>query len=401
MGITEHAGISDTEKLRLLLQVSRLISSKLELKPLIREVLRQASVVVSADRATLWLYDADSEEIYMFVGEGLDREFRIPLGTGVAGTAAAERRTIVIDNAYRSGLFDPATDKQSGYRTKSLLAVPLESQDGRLLGCFQVINRLDDSSGGGVGVFSTEDVELISSLSSITAVAVENAMLYAEQKRQFDSFIVAMAQTVDAKDATTSDHTRMVTGIAVAIAQNMGLPAVSVERIRIAAILHDFGKIGVPDAVLLKTGPHNEAERQIMRSHVDKTIQILSRIAFRRDLQDIPAIAGMHHEKLDGTGYPFGLKGEEISLEGRIIAVADVFQALTQTRPYKKGKTINESLEILRSEFCHETEGVNGEKTGPHLDINVVSELTELVESLEDPVAHFEECSGWDRMMEM
>ena len=116
--MAEQTGISDTDKLRLLLQVSRLISSKLELKPLIREVLRQASVVVSADRATLWLHDAASDELYMFVGEGLDREFRIPLGTGVAGTAAAERRTIVIDDAYQSELFDPATDKKSGYHTK-------------------------------------------------------------------------------------------------------------------------------------------------------------------------------------------------------------------------------------------------------------------------------------------
>ncbi len=396
MDVSSNKAVSDADKLKLLLQINNLISSKLDLKPLISEVLQQASRLVSADRATLWLFDADLNQIYTLVGEGLEDEIRLPLGTGVAGVAAQSRETLVIEDAYQSEHFDPQWDKKTGYRTKSLLAVPIESHDGRLLGCFQAVNRLDSDCADGVGCFSEADVELIGGLASITAVAVENAMLYEAQKKQFNSFIVAMAQTVDAKDSTTSNHTRMVTGIAVAIAKKMGLPADQIERVRISAILHDFGKIGVPDKVLLKPGKHDHGERQVMKSHVTKTILILSRIAFRRGLRDIPAIAGMHHEKLDGTGYPFGLKQEEIPLEGRILAVADVFQALTQTRPYKQGFSMKKALSILFEEFCQ----ADDEKGGPHLDINVVLSLKEIVAEKDDPSSYFEHMSGWDEMME-
>ncbi len=397
MASDRGTALSDMEKLRLLLDVSRLVAGKLELKPLIREVLKQASRLVHADRTTLWLYDEDTGELYSFVGEGWDDEKRIPLGTGVAGHAAAERRVIAIADAYDSELFDPTLDKATGYRTRSLLAVPIESHEGKLLGCLQAINRLDDADGRTLVAFDPMDIELLESLAAITAVAVENARLYGEQQQQFDSFIVTLAQTVDAKDSTTSNHTKLVTGIAVAIARQMGLPDEVVQRIRLAATLHDFGKIGVPDSVLLKPGKHDEEERQVMKSHVLKTILILSRIAFRREHRDIPYIAGMHHEKLDGTGYPFGLQSEEIPLEGRILAVADVFQALTQTRPYKSGMPLDKALDFLKEEFC-KVERENGVSRGPHLDQNVVGALEELLQEQDDPVAHFEQASAWDKL---
>lgn len=397
MSSTKRSASTDNDKLRLLLEVSRLVAGKLELRPLIREVLKQASELVHADRTTLWLYDEDSHELYSFVGEGWDDEKRIPLGTGVAGHAAAERRVIAIADAYQSELFDPTLDKVTGYRTRSLLAVPIETHDGRLAGCLQAINRLDDQDELSPAGFDELDIELLTSLAAITAVAVENTRLYGEQKRQFDSFIVALAQTVDAKDSTTSNHTKLVTGIAVAIAVQMGLPEESVQRIRLAATLHDFGKIGVPDNVLLKPGKHDDGERQVMKSHVLKTILILSRIAFKREHRDIPFIAGMHHEKLDGTGYPFGLRAEEIPLEGRILAVADVFQALTQTRPYKSGMPFDKALSFLKEEFC-KVERENGVSRGPHLDRNVVAALEDVLENTPDPMSYFENSSRWDQL---
>jgi HD-GYP domain-containing protein (c-di-GMP phosphodiesterase class II) len=397
MAPERQAGLSDLEKLRLLLEVSRLVAGKLELKPLIREVLKQASRLVHADRTTLWLYDEDTHELYSFVGEGWDDEKRIPLGTGVAGHAAAERRVIAIADAYESELFDPTLDRATGYRTRSLLAVPIESHQGRLLGCLQGINRLDDADSQTLVAFTPQDIELMESLAAITAVAVENARLYGEQQQQFDSFITALAQTVDAKDSTTSNHTKLVTGIAVALARQLELPEEVVQRILLAATLHDFGKIGVPDSVLLKPGKHDDDERQVMKSHVLKTILILSRISFRRELRDIPFIAGMHHEKLDGTGYPFGLQGEEIPLEGRILAVADVFQALTQTRPYKSGMPLDRALAFLREEFC-KIDRENGVSRGPHLDSNVVDALEMILATHPDPLAHFEDSSSWDKL---
>jgi putative nucleotidyltransferase with HDIG domain len=391
-------GISDADKLRLLLSVSRLIAGRLELKPLIQEVVQQASQLVSADRSTLWLYDDARKEIYTFLGEGLRSEFRLPLGQGVAGAVAQRRETLHTDDAYTSPYFNPEVDRQSGYRTKSLLAVPMESHEGRLLGVFQAVNRLDSRSPDGVGAFSDEDVELLSALAGIATVAVENALLYEEQKRQFNSFIITLASTVDAKDPTTSKHTMMVTGVAVALARQLGLNAQRVERIRVAAILHDYGKIGVPDDVLLKAGRLDERELRLMHSHVLKTALLLQRIHFRRDLETVPEIAAMHHEKLDGTGYPFGLRGEEIPLEARILAVADVFHALTQTRPYKEGRSPQEALTLCRT-MSRQHLDRDGNPSGLHLDPNVVESLAAVLDACGNDMVFFERESGWDEML--
>lgn len=396
MDIERGLVTSDADKLMLLLHVGKLISGRLELKPLIQEVVGQASRLVSADRCTLWLYDADREDIFTLIGEGLAHEIRLPLGRGVAGIAAAERRAVVENNAYASPYFDPDADRRTGYTTRNLLAVPMENHDGRLLGCFQAVNRL--SADGGFADFSPEDVELLAAMGGFAAVAVENAMLYEEQKRQFESFIVTLAQTVDARNPTTSSHTRMVTGIAVAISKQMGLSAERVERLRIAAVLHDFGKIGVPDAVLLKPGGFDDDERRMMHSHCLKTILILSRIAFRRDLRDIPAIAGMHHEKLDGGGYPFGLRDDELPLEGRILAVADVFQALIQTRPYKAGYSPAEAWTMC-SKMSKPHIDRFGQHSGVHLDPNVVQALGQVLEEQDNAIGYFDRESGWDEMM--
>ena len=398
MDLDTGLATTDAAKLKLLLAVSRLVASRLEMKQLIAEVVRQASRLVSADRSTLWLYDADHGEIYTFLGEGLKQEVRLPLGRGVAGMAARQRQTIVANDAYSCPYFDPETDRRSGYLTKSLLAVPMETHDGRLLGCFQAVNRLDEAALDGVGAFTEADVELLSALAGIAAVAVENAVLYEEQRRQFNSFIVTLAQTVDARDATTSNHTMMVTGIAVALARELQLSDRLVERIRIAAILHDYGKIGVPDSVLQKPGGHDAGERQQMKSHVLKTILVLRKIAFRRDLADIPMIAGMHHEKLDGTGYPFGLLGTEISLEGRILAVADVFQALIQTRPYKQGLAPAEALVKCQIMTAAHTDH-HGHVSGAHLDANVVDALSRVLAKCDANLSYFELASGWDRLL--
>jgi HD-GYP domain-containing protein (c-di-GMP phosphodiesterase class II) len=309
-----------------------------------------------------------------------------------------ERRTIVENNPYSSPYFNPAVDRQSGYHTKSLLAVPMESHEGRLLGCFQAVNRLDETKSDGLGAFSDEDVELLSALANIASVALENSLLYREQQQQFNSFIVMLAQSVDAKDPTTANHTKLVTGISVALAKQLELSETAVERIRISAILHDYGKIGVPDAVLTKPGPLTDDEFQMMRSHCIKSILLLRKIAFRRDLSDVPDVAGQHHEKLDGTGYPFGLRGEEITLEGRILAVADVFQALTQTRPYKAGRSPRAALAICRDMTAGYIDH-HGRVSGSHLDDLVVDALEKLLDRYQDDMSYFEAESGWEQML--
>ncbi|MCB1186207.1 HD domain-containing protein [bacterium] len=389
----------DARKLQLLLRFNQLISRRIELKPMIAEAMTQARELVSADRITLWLADEESGQLYTFVGEGLENEIRIRIGEGVAGIAARERRVVVVNDAYSSPLFNPEVDKRSGYHTKSLLAVPMQSMDGKLIGVFQAINRLDEAGSSEHGEFTEEDSELFASMAAIAAVFLENAVLYDEQQRQFRSFIVTLAQSVDSRDQTTSNHTKLVTGLSVAIAQEMGLSRRTVERIRIAAVLHDYGKIGIPDNVLQKPGSLDEEERAMMRSHVLKTILLLRRINFSRELRDIPRIAGMHHEKLDGSGYPFGLRGDEIPLEGRILAVADIFQALTQTRPYKQGMAVPEALSELRVMTRAHRDRYDNE-SGMHVDPLVVEALARILARENDDLGIFDEASKWERMLQ-
>lgn len=404
----EQLTTSDTAKLRLLVQVGRLISGQIDLKPLIMEVVEQTHRLQIAHRSTFWLYDRAKHELYTFIGDGLENEIRIPASKGVAGAAVVSREIVNIENAYESRYFNPDVDRQTGYVTRSLLAIPMLGHDNQILGCYQAVNRLDpageqlkirgETAPVGVGVFHTEDEEILGALAGFAAVAVENAMLYQAQRRQFNSFIITLAQSIDAKDPTTSNHTKMVTGVAVALAHQLGLSVDNIERIRIASILHDYGKIGVPDRVLNKAGKLDDEEFQQMRSHALKSRLVLSRIVFGPGLEDVPKIASEHHEKVGGGGYPFGLRGDELSLESRIIAVADVFQAMTQTRPYKEGFPPEDAYaECLKLTEEHTN---RWDKHSPrHLDINVVRALGEILEAHDWQMGYFEEMSGWEQML--
>ena len=209
---------------------------------------------------------------------------------------------------------------------------------------------------------------------------------------------MTLAESVEARDSTTSNHTRLVTGITVALARELGLSESRVERLRIAAILHDYGKIGIPDNVLQKPGGLSDEEMLQMRAHVLKTLVILRRIKFSRALQDIPEIAAMHHEKIDGSGYPFGYCGTELPLEARILAVADVFQALTQARPYKDGLPVSEAVRSCEKMAGPHTDR-HGNISGAHLDGNVVAALGRIVARTAGSNEFFEQESGWERIL--
>lgn len=176
----------------------------------------------------------------------------------------------------------------------------------------------------------------------------EKGAMAEDMRKTFDSLIEALATSVDEKHALTSSHTERVTEYAVMLAERLGLPESEVECIRVAGVLHDVGKISTPDAILTKPGSFTDEEFAIMKGHVVSTRRILDRIYFPPHQQHIPAIAAGHHEKWNGKGYPLGLSGHEIPLGARILALADVFDALTADRDYRKAMTIDQALEIIR-----------------------------------------------------
>jgi len=371
-----------------LMQVSQIISGKLELRELLTVLSRQCSWLLNAERSTVWLHDEEQEEIWTIVGEGLTDEIRMPVGLGIAGNVAKTQQTLNIPDPYSHPLFNPEVDKQTGYVTKSILCMPLNNKKGELIGVYQVLNKLDHAH------FTHRDEELLASLSGSAAVAIENARLYEDQKKQFNSFIEVLASSVDAKDPTTADHSKMVTGVAVALAKELGYPPPKVEFIRVAAVVHDYGKIAIPDAILRKPGRLTADEFNQMRSHAAKTIEILSRVYFTKEMRDVPKVAGMHHERMDGTGYPLGLKDGGIRQEGRILAVADVFHALMQERPYKKGFSPREALAECKKLTAPHI-GRFGDEEGAHLDIEVVDALERILDREDYDPAYFARESGW------
>ena len=193
-------------------------------------------------------------------------------------------------------------------------------------------------------------------------ISVHNALLTQERERQFRSILSALAASIDARDAFTAGHSELSPSTDGDM-RGDGPARELTEVIRVASQLHDYGKIGIKDSILKKNGPLTGKEREEIKTHVVKTQDILERISFNGVYQQVPFIAGAHHERLDGTGYPRGLKGEEIPLGARIIAVADFFEAITARRHYHEPQAVEKAVETLKGESGH------------HLDEKVVQAL--------------------------
>jgi HD-GYP domain-containing protein (c-di-GMP phosphodiesterase class II) len=204
------------------------------------------------------------------------------------------------------------------------------------------------------------DINLLMGIVPEIGISIHNAFLVEERDSQFRSILRTLAASIDARDFLTAGHSERVTRYALGICQGMGLSREYTEMIRVASQLHDYGKIGIQDSILKKAGPLSASEKEEIKTHAEKTESILKRINFEGIYQEVPFIAGSHHEKMDGSGYPRGLKGEEIPLGSRIIAVADFFEAITAKRHYRDPMTYEDAVAALLAE------------TGNHFDARVV-----------------------------
>ncbi len=333
----------ENERLSSLLNVAQSLSNVMDIDELLFKIMEVVRHQLNADRCTVFLVDPDRNELWSKVAHGLKNEIRIPIGKGIAGTVAKTGETLNIKDAYKDSRFNPEVDKKTGYKTHNLLTMPMRNKQNEIIGVFQVLNKKS-------GAFNEEDEELLNAISSIAASAIENAQLYDELHKSFVSFMETLSTTLDARDYITSGHSRRVTLYAVQVARLMKLPKEEVELIRYSALLHDIGKLGIPEIVLFKNKKLTEEEYNIIKRHAALSHSILKKIHFQRHLKDIPEIAASHHEKVDGTGYPLGLKGEQIPLGGKILAVCDVFDALTSRRQYKDRMNIVEVVDILDRE---------------------------------------------------
>ncbi len=323
----------------MLLKVASTISREMQLDKLLRVIMDEVKNVLQCDRCTVFVLDRERNEIWSKVAHG-EKEIRFPAHLGIAGHVVTTGRVINIPDAYADDRFNPNIDKQTGYHTQTILAAPMRNKLGEIIGVFQTLNKFE-------GHFTTEDEETLDAISALSATQIENAQLYENQKKTFDSFIETLASTIDARDPLTAGHSQRIMLYAAELARVLHLSEKEMEVLRISALLHDYGKIAVRESILTKEDRLTETEYKHIRNHAAYTKSILENINFSGALRQVPLIASSHHERIDGTGYPAGLVDEQIPKLSKILAVVDVFDALTSKRHYRTRMPFHEVMQTL------------------------------------------------------
>jgi HD-GYP domain-containing protein (c-di-GMP phosphodiesterase class II) len=477
-----------------LVDIARAMTTERDVDKLLGFILAKSRLVTGADAGSIYVVEGEAPErllrFKLTQNESVrfdSSEFLMPLNSrSIAGSVALDKKRIAIDDVYdlppgSSFRFDRRFDELTGYRTKSMLVAPLVSQRDEVIGVIQLINRKlhpgqsiprPDDVERVVVPFDKRSEELLAMLAAQAAACLENALLYGEIRLLFEGFVKASVEAIESRDPTTSGHSRRVADLTVGLAKVVDREGAGpfrdaffshedLRELEYASLLHDFGKIGVREEVLVKANklyPHElvlirsrldyvartleadilarkvraleqgagreaiaaldaeliercteierayaavlaaneptvvpageferiaalagqtytdlrgEVQRLLspdevtslsvrrgsltptefdeIRSHVVHTFRFLSRIPWGKQFRRVPGIAAAHHERLNGTGYPNALRSEEIPLQSKMMAVADIYDALTASdRPYKKAVPIDRALDILR-----------------------------------------------------
>lgn len=296
---------------------------------------------VDCERGAVFLLDKSNGYLRAIHADGIDpSQLTLRTWLGIAGQVAVTRKPLLIKDVSRNNFFDISFDQRTGYHTRNIICAPLLNLAGETIGVIQAINRRN-------GCFTESDLETLVSVATILAIGIENVMQLREYEHQFHSILETLAASIDAKDTLTAGHSLRVADIAMGIARVFDYHEMELNILRVSAILHDYGKIGIDDCVLKKVGCLDEEEYRHMKKHASLTFDILERIYFARQYKNVPLIAASHHECIDGSGYPRGLTAKQIPFMSKILAVADVFEALTADRHYRKGMSVEAALEIL------------------------------------------------------
>ena len=342
--------IKQLERLAALRSIDVAISSVFDLQItltiLINEVIKQLNV----DAASVLLIQPGSSRLEYVAGQGFyTRKIESTsqrIGEGHASRAVTERHIIEIrDLRNHSGKFiREQLLAEEGFI--SYYAVPLISK-GDVKGVLEIFHRTRLNP-------DREWLDFLETLGGQTAIAIENSILFQDLQRSnfelalaYDATIEGWSRALDLRDRETEGHTQRVTDLTLKLARKMGMSDERLILIRRGALLHDIGKMGIPDYILLKPEELTEAEQQIMRQHPQLAYDMLEPIAYLRDALNIPYY---HHEKWDGTGYPRGMAGTQIPLEARLFTIVDVWDAITADRPYRKGWPRKKALKYIREE---------------------------------------------------
>ena len=330
----------------MLLGIGVKLSATLDLLTVLETALETAEQVCHAETSSIWELDEDKQELFFRVVRGRVageiRHLRVPMGHGIVGSVAESGRAEMVNDVIADSRWH---GDAKGFHTRAILTVPLQVQ-GSTVGVLQLLNPV------GRDRFTEEDLQRLTLFAAVLAPPLQNARLHAAQERQFLKLVTALAETIDKKDPYTGGHVRRVVSYSVLLGAAFGLGRGQLKELWLAATLHDIGKIGVPDRILGKPAPLDTEEAEVMRRHTVDGAEIVSHLANPNVLVGVRN----HHERIDGRGYPDGLREDELPLVARIIAVADTFDAMTTSRPYREGlpreKAAAEIIAAAGSQLC-------------------------------------------------
>jgi PAS domain S-box-containing protein len=356
-------------RLAALHDIDLVINSSLDLRVTLNILLDQVVEKLNIDAASVLLFNPRTQMLEFTAGRGFRshsiEHYSLRIGEGISGQAAMERHLIQALNLDEldDSLAYANIMREEGFA--SYFSVPLIAK-GQVKGVLDVFNRKTLNP-------NQDWYNFLETLGGQAAIAIDNTTLLEDLHRTnveltlaYDTTLEGWSKALDLRDKETEGHTQRVTELTVQIAQQIGVPEEDIINIRRGALLHDIGKMGIPDKILLKPGPLDDEEWKIMKNHSSLAYDLLFPITYLRPALDVPLY---HHEKYDGSGYPNGLKGEQIPIAARIFTIVDVWDALTSDRPYRSAWSTKKALNYIK------------EQSGSHFDPQVVEIFLNLIQS--------------------
>jgi len=339
----EHKSIEKRQKL--LNHINQHLHETLVFDELIPRIFSDVKKAIQAEAQSIWLVDEMERTITCRYSIGPRAEalkgFSVSMdASSIVGTSVSRMKSIITRDAHNDPRRAREADEATGFDTKSLMTVPL-ILGNKSIGAIQAVNKR------GGKLFSQTDLDLLRAIAETAALAVNNAQLVTELQSSYDQTLEALASALDLRDRETEGHSRRVVEFTARLAEQIGLSKDRIKTIRRGALIHDIGKIGVPDAILHKPGKLDEKEFSLIKRHPEAGYNMLADVSH---LQSEIQIVLYHQEKWNGSGYPFGMKGEQIPLGARLFAVADTFDALTSNRPYRNACTYTQARKIIEEE---------------------------------------------------
>ena len=330
------------KRLVLLSKLGRILNSTLDHQEVRRRAMEAATQLMKAEVGSLLLIDEEKQQLYFEVALGDKEEtvkkITLSMGEGIAGWVAQNGKALIVNAPGKDPRFFRGVDERTEFKTRNIMCVPVKVKE-KVIGVLEAINKKRGEK------FDRGDLSLFVSLADQVAIALDNARLYQELEEMFFQTAESLADAIEKRDPYTGGHTQRVTSYSLAIGRHLQLEPTEKRCLKIAAVLHDVGKIGIEDQILRKPEPLNPDEYNTIKRHAKMGAEILEHI---RQLRDIVPGVKYHHEQMNGSGYPDGLKGEEMPMIAKIVAVADTYDAMTTDRPYRKALTKETAIGELK-----------------------------------------------------